>query len=382
MSTEDKRHEDDEATQKYNLICAAYKKNVYDATTDVTERKKLGRAFWKTTRKEHGSKPYYQKVQNHVKASFDNLTKTKNNKRSGSAWYEQRKERHLRQRLMGMNPRTKRLKQNFIRRDEILCSKSERNETNDFVFDIPYSICRKCPVLHLTRLWDEFKFCNSWLNELYVKKKIGKKKKDAHDGISLAHTATDGGRHGKGRSGSFGWNPNLQNKAYHELQFRIIAVCSEILYRTYGSIPWFKQSIEAIDKNKRRYLIKNTPCTSIWWSCEKRHGNIHIDRNAYGASFLFVPNETVGGEITFDHGKKLDDDVKYLVKPGDVVGGRWGRNPHYNQRFKERRNSVVMYGDYRILYRDDNAYLDRSEGTMETFNRMLTYDEPNNSTTF
>ena len=43
--------------------------------------------------------------------------------------------------------------------------------------------------------------------------------------------------------------------------------------------------------------------------------------------------------------------VATLLKLGDVLAGRWGRSPHYNQNIgpDEPRNSFVMYGNSRIL---------------------------------
>jgi hypothetical protein len=92
--------------------------------------------------------------------------------------------------------------------------------------------------------------------------------------------------------------------------------------------------------------LYGTPCTHIWWSREQRHGNVHVDSNAYGASFLFVPYANEGGAITFQHKSNPAVQVSHLVQVGEVIGGRWGRSHHFSLPFDGVCNSFVMYADF------------------------------------
>ena len=145
----------------------------------------------------------------------------------------------------------------------------------------------------------------------------------------------------------------------------------EILHRTYGHIRWYKNLMEGIAEDMKKYLLRNTPCTSIWWSRERCHSNVHVDSDAYGASFLFVPRRYKGGAITFWHRSVPNKELSYVVPSGTVVAGRWGRSHHYNKPFRGVRNSFVMYADYRIVNRTGDRYLDLSDGLMEYYNTAI-----------
>ena len=150
----------------------------------------------------------------------------------------------------------------------------------------------------------------------------------------------------------------------------------EILHRTYGHIRWYKNLMEGIAEDMKKYLLRNTPCTSIWWSRERRHSNVHVDGDAYGASFLFVPRQYKGGAITFRH-RSSNEELSYVVPPGTVVAGRWGRSHHYNKPFRGVRNSIVMYADYRVVNRPGDKYIDLSDGRMEYFDTLIANDREN-----
>ena len=265
---------------------------------------------------------------------------------------------------MGIDPKSNDIVTEFVRcNGEPLCSKSEALEDNNFVETVPYAVRGTSD--EVGPLWDELARCNAKLNEIYGEKK--RSKKQHHDGMSLAHTVVTGGSHASkvdNISGSIHWNKNLEE--HPVLQREILHICEKILDLLFGRSVWYKDLVTTITKRegKSDYLIGSTPTTSIWWSCERCSHNKHVDWNAFGASFLFVPDNSEGGSLTFQHPDMPNIEAIYKVKKGEVVAGRWGRSPHYNQHFKGKRNSFVMYADLRIVDRD--TWIDKRSITSQS----------------
>jgi hypothetical protein len=126
---------------------------------------------------------------------------------------------------------------------------------------------------------------------------------------------------------------------------------------TFGKQKWFRKLVdyfnEPRNKEKKFFLIPDTPCTSIWWSIDSRDSKKHVDWNAYGASFVFCPEDYKSGDTAFTHESNPEVKLTTLLKSGYVLAGRWARSPHFNvyegDHALENRTSFVMYCDTRIV---------------------------------
>jgi hypothetical protein len=234
----------------------------------------------------------------------------------------------------------------------LVYSKSEAAENNNFIENIPFAELRTFDNKELmVRLMDIDrrlrKYCET--HPTYKTK--------SHHGISLGYTAVTGGYYAKAcwgdHTGSYHANQNFLDDP--ELLWDAIEVCCLVITTTYKNCGWYIKLMEYYNlpenQHKKPFLLPGTPCTNIWWSINSRGENKHVDWNAYGASFLFCPNNYQGGAIVLESNKMKSIRCKHLMKLGQVLAGRWSRSHHYNETVgtDESRSSFVMYGDTRIL---------------------------------
>jgi hypothetical protein len=344
---------------------------------------KKRKAFWLSVRLEYGDAPYYRSL--YYKVCY-RLRKYKN---KGLL----RQMRHVR--MMGFIPIVEdgkivtvynQIKFNPGRLQSRLHSESEQKEEgNDFVTMIPYSMVRSFK--DDDRLMLELKEVDSRLRQHFSNETT--RQNGAHRGVSLGYTVVSGGCYAdakKGISGSFHMNQNLLCDP--RLQRDVIRVCCLVLNKAYGGTRWYKNLLKYFDRpenlEKKEHLLPNTPCTNIWWSTDGRDSNEHCDWNAYGASFLFCPDNYKSGAITLRHDDMPEVKVETLLEAGEVFAGRWARSPHSNRYggdtgddgdddtgdddtgdddtgdddtgAVEGRTSFVMYCDSRIVT-DEYTYL-------------------------
>lgn len=192
-----------------------------------------------------------------------------------------------------------------------------------------------------------------------------------HKGVSLGYTALSGGGYARnGWSGSFHANQNILHDI--DLQIDIVAVCYVII-KTFGHHQWYQKIMKHYDTEenmwRKRFLLPGTPCTGIWWSCDSRGYNEHIDFDAYGVAFVFSTGNYTGGDLTFRHKNIAEIQCSQHLKLGEVVAGRWSRSPHFIKRCKkgEERSVIVVYGDYRILKETTYLHVENDNtATLET----------------
>ena len=185
-----------------------------------------------------------------------------------------------------------------------------------------------------------------------------KSKTTTHHGVSLGYTAVSGGTH----SGSFHANQNLKKDP--ALQRDVILVCCQIIKAAFGRRPWYIALMAFYNKpenaDRKKFLLHDTPLTGIWWSCDGREHNMHTDRNAYGAAFVFTPKSYKGGALVTEHQSRPGVQCKHLLKRGEIIGGRWSRSPHCidDCDANESRTAIVMYGEFRILEKDNYKHVE------------------------
>ena len=315
----------------------------------------VDRRFWRGMKEVYGSKLYYRKLYHSVRYKF------------GCTMEEGKVEaikRHIR--AMGFLPIVAadgsikmEMKTKFAkgRVRFPLFHPTEADENNTFVESVPYALLGryKCELLML-RVVD----INIRLKEYF--NKYHTKKTTTHNGVSLGYTCVSGGRHAKKGicSGSFHANQNLLKDP--DLQADVIDVCCDVLIATFGDQKWYKDAMAYYDlpenKHKKKFLLPGTPCTGIWWSCDGRGHNMHIDRNAYCSAFVFCPDNYSGGALVLENQKMPGVHCEHLLQLGEVIGGRWSRSDHCINDCEEFRNSIVMYGEYRIVEKEGYKHVE------------------------
>jgi hypothetical protein len=162
----------------------------------------------------------------------------------------------------------------------------------------------------------------------------------APGGVLFGYTCVSGGW-----SSSFHANQNLMYDI--ELQKDVVEVCCAILRRACGGHAWYKDLKGHYNKyeNKhlKEYLLEDSPCTGIWWSCDGREHNNHVDRNAYGATFLISPQDYNGAALSVLHKMMPDIHCKHIPKLGQVVAGCWSRGLHYIDSINKKVNKVCLF---------------------------------------
>jgi hypothetical protein len=143
----------------------------------------------------------------------------------------------------------------------------------------------------------------------------------------------------------------------------VVYVCCKFLIETFKYHDWFQKLLKFYkreeNKERKKYLLPGTPCTGIWLSFDSREHNMHTDRNAYGACFVFTPKSYKGGALVLEHENQPGVQCKHLIERGEIVGGRWSRSPHcIDDCDDEDRNSIVMYGEFRILEKDGYKHVE------------------------
>lgn len=319
----------------------------------------LSREMWLRVFKIYGRKPYYNKLYKKVYNKVHAVLDAEANQ-------------HIRG--MGFCPGSRKGDDPVIgtrhvpaNSGNVLCSKSEQKEDNDFIHMIPYSIKGTCKDKKLLKRLEDVnnKLRHYFSNHL-------KNKTKTHNGVSLGYTCVSGGTYARnGWSGSFHANQNLLHD--FPLQKEVIRVCCLIIKSAFRRQNWYKLLMALYNQpeniHRKKYLLHNTPCTGIWWSCDGREHNMHTDRNAYGACFVFCPKTYKGGALILEHENRPGVQCKHLIERGQIVGGRWSRSPHcIDDCYKgESRNSIVMYGEFRILQKDSYRHVENANtSTIQT----------------
>ena len=341
----------------YEALRSLYDERVLKFADGVTGRvmDQKHKDYWLSVRSVYGREPFYKRLYDKISYPFKKIKKKELQKRI----------QHIR--AMGYIPivcgdevvpgccKTKFTQGRLL---SLLYSDKEACEDNDFITQIPYSLVGTYEDLDLMlRLVD----VNMRLREYFDT--YPTHETETHRGVSLGYTAVSGGYYAKdGKSGSYHANKNILHDP--DLQRDAIEVCCLVVTTTFKDCVWYKSLMAYYDlpenQERKKYLLPGTPCTNIWWSVDSRAENKHVDWNAYGASFLFCPDNYRGGEITLQHNKMKSIRCKQLLKLGQVFAGRWGRGHHYNQYVDpdECRNSFVMYGDSRILEKTNYVHVE------------------------
>jgi hypothetical protein len=312
------------------------------------------RRFWQTVREEYGKELYFSKIYEAVRYKYRCSMK-----KDGAEAVKQ----HIR--AMGFLPTVgsdgcivPTIKRIFKKGGVVpLFNVSEANEDNDFIESVPYALLG---TFNSEELQQRVKEINRRLREYFTIHNYRSTLK--HHGVSLGYTCVSGGRYAeKGKwSGSFHANRNLFHDP--ELQADVIDVCCQVIVQAFGRQKWYKAAMAYYNleenKHKKKYLLPGTPCTGIWWSCDGREHNVHVDRNAYCSSFIFCPESYSGGALILRNKKMPAVQCKHLLQLGEVIAGRWSRSEHCIDACNESRNSFVLYGEYRILEKDTYKHVE------------------------
>jgi hypothetical protein len=247
---------------------------------------------------------------------------------------------------IGRNGKIKVYRKRFYVPQPIM-TKAEENKQGHFGARLPF----------LTRGWfhshvDALYCLNVKLKEALLNS-TKETSNNAHHGVSLGKTVVSGGRHANkdlGISGSIHWNNALREK--QALQLEVFVLVEKIVTASFGECTWFKRWMAFFDKNPRlkRFLIHNTPFTSVWWSYDDRPWNLHHDWDTYGAACLVCLDDVKGGNIIVMNPEGTRSYSIHMSK-GKIICGRWALSKHCNAPVLEgkKRHSMVFYCDSRMM---------------------------------
>jgi Fe-S-cluster containining protein len=243
------------------------------------------------------------------------------------------------------------------------CPIMDTSEKNCQYYENPIDFCRELPfgrmkdmsAEHLQRI----KNLQQQIMEA-IPDEIKKSQNESHPGKNIAISVCPGGRY----KNSYHHSPTLF-KNYLYLRLELQQAISDAITDTFGKECWYikyKKMValysDTYDENIKHALVKDIPCTTIWWNTKTRLENKqHIDDNAHGVAFLFCAETYEGGEINMVNPENGEVKTIHMTE-GKILAGRWSRSIHWNNPVAndKERFSFVVYFDNRIL-KDSYTYI-------------------------